>query len=139
MPRARAESNGRFRTPRFVLDVIGEGSGWQAVSWPAFTESLSACGRRAARATRDQVLRTRPRVFHAASKQRYGRPPLWKDQRDDGGGRQRDARRQADSRRRDPGARLAAVSSLNDDERSRRPERANVLSRNFTAAEPNQL
>ena len=37
-----------------------------------------------ARAQRDVVLRTKLRAFHAASGQRYGRPRLWQDLKDDG-------------------------------------------------------
>ena len=37
-----------------------------------------------ARAQRDLVLRTKLRAFHAASGERYGRPRLWKDLREDG-------------------------------------------------------
>ena len=37
-----------------------------------------------ARRQRDLVLRTKLRAFHAASHQRYGRPRLWKDLREDG-------------------------------------------------------
>jgi hypothetical protein len=37
-----------------------------------------------ARAQRDLVLRTKLRAFHAASGDRYGRPRLWKDLREDG-------------------------------------------------------
>ena len=37
-----------------------------------------------ARARRDVVLRTKLRAFHAASGDRYGRPRLWKDLKEDG-------------------------------------------------------
>ena len=37
-----------------------------------------------ARAQRDLVLRTKLRAFHAASHDRYGRPRLWKDLKEDG-------------------------------------------------------
>ncbi len=37
-----------------------------------------------ARAQRDLVLRTKLRAFHVASGERYGRPRLWKDVREDG-------------------------------------------------------
>src|SRR5262249_28690926 len=37
-----------------------------------------------ARAQRDLVLRTKLRTFHAASHDRYGRPRLWKDLKEDG-------------------------------------------------------
>jgi hypothetical protein len=37
-----------------------------------------------ARRQRDLVLRTKLRAFHAASKDRYDRPRLWKDLKEDG-------------------------------------------------------
>ena len=90
-----------------------------------------------ARAQRDHVLRTKLRVFFAASDERYGRPRLWKDLREDG---------EAVSEKRV--ARLMRAEGIVGRVRRRYttttmsahddPIAANVLDRDFTAAGPNQ-
>jgi putative transposase len=90
-----------------------------------------------ARAQRDVVLRTKLRAFHAASDDRYGRPRLWKDLKEDG---------EAVSEKRV--ARLMREEGLwgkvpkrfkrTTDSHHADPIAANLLDRDFTAAAPNQ-
>ena len=90
-----------------------------------------------ARAERDGVLRTKLRAFHTASRQRYGRPRLWKDLREDGEAvsEKRVARlmREAQIQGRVPKRFKQTTDSQHTD-----PIAANVLARDFTAAAPNQ-
>src|SRR5688572_32312635 len=89
------------------------------------------------RAQRDVVLRTKLRAFHAASQQRYGRPRLWKDLREDG-----EAISEKRVRRlmRDEGLQgkipRRFKQTTNSDHTD--PVAANVLDRDFTAAGPNR-
>ena len=89
------------------------------------------------RAQRDRVLRTKLRAFHAASGDRYGRPRLWKDLREDGEavGEKRVRRLMRDEQihGRAPKRFKQTTNSDHDD-----PIAANVLDRDFTAAAPNQ-
>jgi len=90
-----------------------------------------------ARAQRDVVLRTKLRAFHAASGQRYGRPRLWKDLKEDG---------EAVSEKRV--GRLMRDEQIHGhvpkrykhttDSDHAHPIAANLLDRDFTAAAPNQ-
>jgi putative transposase len=90
-----------------------------------------------ARAQRDLVLRTKLRAFHAASGDRYGRPRLWKDLREDGEAvcekRVRRLMRDEQSQGRVPKRLKQTTNSDHSD-----PIAANVLARDFTAATPNQ-
>ena len=89
------------------------------------------------RAQRDVVLRTKLRAFHAASGERYGRPRLWKDLREDG---------EAVSEKRV--GRLMREDAIQGqvpkrfkqttDSKHNDPIAANLLDRDFTAAAPNQ-
>ena len=90
-----------------------------------------------ARAQRDLVLRTKLRAFHAASGDRYGRPRLWKDLREDGEAisekRVRRLMRDEQIQGRVPKRFKQTTNSDHDD-----PIAPNVLARDFTAAAPNQ-
>jgi transposase InsO family protein len=90
-----------------------------------------------ARAQRDVVLRTKLRAFHAASGERYGRPRLWKDLREDGEAvsekRVRRLMREEQIHGQVPKRFKQTTNSDHDD-----PIVANVLARDFTAAAPNQ-
>ena len=89
------------------------------------------------RAQRDVVLRPKLRAFHAASGERYGRPRLWKDLREDG---------EAVSEKRV--GRLMREEAIQGqvpkrfkhttDSKHNDPIAANLLDRDFTAAAPNQ-
>ena len=89
------------------------------------------------RAQRDVVLRTKLRAFHAASGERYGRPRLWKDLREDGEAvsEKRVGRlmREEAIQGRVPKRFKQTTDSQHDD-----PIAANLLNRDFTAAAPNQ-
>jgi putative transposase len=90
-----------------------------------------------ARAQQDLVLRTKLGAFHAASGDRYERPRLWKDLREDGDAisekRVRRLMRAAQIRGRVPKRFKRTTNSDHTD-----PIAANVLARDFTAAAPNQ-
>ena len=90
-----------------------------------------------ARAKRDLVLRTQLLAFHAASADRYGRPRLWKDLREDGEAisekRVRRLMRDEEIQGRVPKRFKQTTKSDHTD-----PIAANVLARDFTAAAPNQ-
>lgn len=90
-----------------------------------------------ARAKRDVVLRTKLRAFHAASKDRYGRPRLWKDLKEDGEAvsEKRVGRlmREEGLKGKVPKRFTQTTNSQHDD-----PIAANLLDRDFTAAGPNQ-
>lgn len=90
-----------------------------------------------ARAQRDVVLRTKLRAFHAASGDRYGRPRLWKDLKEDGEAvsekRVRRLMRDEQIQGRVPKRFKHTTESDHDD-----PIAANVLARDFTAAAPHQ-
>ena len=90
-----------------------------------------------ARAQRDLVLRTKLRAFHAASGERYGRPRLWKDLKEDGEAvsekRVRRLMRAEQINGQVPKRLKHTTDSDHDD-----PIAANVLARDFTAAAPNQ-
>jgi putative transposase len=92
---------------------------------------------RSARAQRDLVLRTKLRAFHAASGDRYGRPRLWNDLREDGEAvsekRVRPLMREEQIQGRVPKRFKHTTNSAHTD-----PIAANVLARDFTAAAPNQ-
>jgi len=83
------------------------------------------------------VLRTKLRAFHAASGDRYGRPRLWKDLREDGEAvsekRVRRLMRDEQIQGRVPKRFKQTTNSDHQD-----PIAANVLARDFTAAAPNQ-
>lgn len=89
------------------------------------------------RAQRDVVLRTKLRAFHAASDERYGRPRLWKDLREDGEAvsEKRVGRlmREAGLKGQVPKRFKQTTDSDHDD-----PIAANLLDRDFTASAPNQ-
>ncbi len=89
------------------------------------------------RAQRDVVLRTKLRAFFAASGERYGRPRLWKDLREDGEAvsekRVRRLMREDGIQGWVPKRFKATTMSDHTD-----PIAANVLDRDFTAAAPNQ-
>ena len=89
------------------------------------------------RAQRDVVLRTKLRAFHAASGERYGRPRLWTDLREDGEAvsEKRVGRlmREEAIQGRVPKRFKQTTDSQHDD-----PIAANLLNRDFTAAAPNQ-
>ena len=90
-----------------------------------------------ARAQRDLVLRTKLRAFHAASRQRYGRPRLWKDLREDGEAvSEKRVRRLMRAERIQGQAPKRFTQTTNSDHQD--PIAANVLDREFTAAAPNQ-
>ena len=90
-----------------------------------------------ARAQRDLVLRTKLRAFHAASHDRYGRPRLWKDLKEDGEAvsekRVRRLMREEGLQGKIPKRFKQTTNSQHDD-----PIAANRLDRDFTAAAPNQ-
>ena len=90
-----------------------------------------------ARAQRDLVLRTKLRAFHAASHDRYGRPRLWKDLKEDGETvsekRVRRLMREEGLQGKMPKRFKQTTNSQHDD-----PIAANLLDRDFTAATPNQ-
>jgi transposase InsO family protein len=90
-----------------------------------------------ARAQRDVVLRTKLRAFHAASGQVYGRPRLWKDLKEDGGGRQRKACHAPNAGGTDPGQGAEALQA-DDQQPSRRPDRRERARPRLYAAAPNQ-
>jgi putative transposase len=90
-----------------------------------------------ARAQRDLVLRTKLRAFHAASHDRYGRPRLWKDLKEDGEAisekRVRRLMREEGLHGKIPKRFKQTTDSQHND-----PIAANLLDRDFTAAAPNQ-
>jgi putative transposase len=90
-----------------------------------------------ARAQRDVVLRTKLRAFHAASGERYGRPRLWKDLKEDGEAvsEKRVGRlmREEQIQGKVPKRFKQTTNSAHGD-----PVAANLLDRDFTAAAPNQ-
>ena len=90
-----------------------------------------------ARAQRDVVLRAKLRAFHAASEDRYGRPRLWKDLKEDGEAvsEKRVGRlmREEGLQGKIPKRFKQTTDSHHDD-----PIAANLLDRDFTAAAPNQ-
>jgi len=90
-----------------------------------------------ARAQRDLVLRTKLRAFQAASQDRYGRPRLWKDLKEDGEAisekRVRRLMREEGLQGKVPKRFKQTTDSQHDD-----PIAANLLDRDFTAAAPNQ-
>ena len=90
-----------------------------------------------ARAQRDRVLRTKLRAFHAASDDRYGRPRLWKDLKEDGEAvsekRVRRLMREEGLQGKVPKRFKQTTDSHHDD-----PIAANLLDCDFTAAAPNQ-
>lgn len=90
-----------------------------------------------ARAQRDVVLGTKLRAFHIASEQRYGRPRLWKDLREDGEAvsEKRVARLMRQERIHGKGPTRRTQTTDSD---HRDPIAANLLDRDFTAAAPNQ-
>jgi len=89
-----------------------------------------------ARAQRDLVLRTKLRAFHAASHDRYGRPRLWKDLKEDGETvsekRVRRLMREEGLQGKVPKRFKQTTDSQHDD-----PIAANLLDRDFTAVAPN--
>jgi putative transposase len=89
------------------------------------------------RAQRDLVLRTKLRAFHAASNDRYGRPRLWKDLKEDGEAisekRVRRLMREEGLQGKVPRRFKQTTDSKHDD-----PIAANLLDRDFTAGAPNQ-
>ena len=90
-----------------------------------------------ARAQRDLVLRTKLRAFHAASRQRYGRPRLWKDLREDGEAvSEKRVRRLMRAERIQGQVPKRFKQTTNSDHQD--PIAANLLDREFTAAAPNQ-
>jgi len=89
------------------------------------------------RAQRDVVLRTKLRAFFAASGERYGRPRLWKDLREDG---EAVSEKRVGRLMREDGIqgwvpKRFKATTMSDHED---PIAANVLDRDFTAAAPNQ-
>ena len=90
-----------------------------------------------ARAQRDRVLRTKLRAFHAASHDRYGRPRLWKDLKEDGEAvsekRVRRLMREEGLQGKVPRRFKQTTDSQHED-----PIAANLLDRDFTAAAANQ-
>jgi putative transposase len=90
-----------------------------------------------ARAQRDVVLRTKLRAFHAASGDRYGRPRLWQDLREDGEAvSEKRARRLMQDEQLEGKVSKRVKQTTNSDHAD--PIAANVLDRDFTAAAPNQ-
>ncbi len=90
-----------------------------------------------AHAQRDVVLRTKLRAFHAASEDRYGRPRLWKDLREDG---EAVSEKRVGRLMREEGLRGKVPKRFKQttDSRHDDPIAANLLDRDFTAAAPNQ-
>jgi transposase InsO family protein len=90
-----------------------------------------------ARAQRDVVLRTKLRAFHAASDDRYGRPRLWKDLKEDG---EAVSEKRVGRLMREEGLRGKVPKRFKHttDSRHDDPIAANLLDRDFTAAAPNQ-
>jgi transposase InsO family protein len=90
-----------------------------------------------ARAQRDVQLKVKLRAFFAASKQRYGRPRLWKDLQEDGEAvsEKRVARLMRDEGIRGWVKRRFKLTTVRDHDD---PVAPNVLAREFTAAAPNQ-
>ena len=90
-----------------------------------------------ARRQRDLVLRTKLRAFHAASHQRYGRPRLWKDLREDG---EAVSEKRVQRLMREEGLRGKVPTRFKQTTNSDHtdPVAANLLDRDFTAAAPNQ-
>ena len=84
-----------------------------------------------------RLLQIRVRAFHAASGERYGRPRLWKDLREDGEAvsEKRVGRlmREEQIQGQVPKRFKQTTDSTHDD-----PIAANLLDRDFTAAAPNQ-
>lgn len=85
----------------------------------------------------DVVLRTKLRAFHAASEDRYGRPRLWKDLREDG---EAVSEKRVGRLMREEGLRGKVPKRFKQttDSRHDDPIAANLLDRDFTAAAPNQ-
>ena len=90
-----------------------------------------------ARAQRDAVLRTKLHAFHAASRQRYGRPRLWKDLREDGEAIS-EKRVGRLMREEQIHGHVAKRFKHTTDSNHADPIAMNVLARDFTAAAPNQ-
>lgn len=90
-----------------------------------------------ARAQRDVQLTVKLRAFFAASKQRYGRPRLWKDLQEDGEAvsEKRVARLMRGEGIRGWIKKRFTLTTVRD---HRDPVAPNVLDRQFTAAAPNQ-
>ena len=90
-----------------------------------------------ARTKRDLVLRTKLRAFHAASRDRYGRPRLWKDLHEDG---EAVSAKRVGRLMREEGLKGQVPKrfkqTTNSDHQD--PIAANLLDREFTAAGPNQ-
>lgn len=92
---------------------------------------------KSARARRDRHLRLRIRASHDASRQRYGRPRIWKDLREEGEpvSQKRVSRlMRADGLRARPRKRFRSTTMSEHDQ----PVAANVLARQFDAERPNQ-
>jgi len=90
-----------------------------------------------ARAQRDRVLRTKLRAFHAASGQRYGRPRLWQDLREDGEAvSEKRVRRLMHAEGLQGKVARRFKRTTNSDHAD--PIAANLLDRDFTAVAPNQ-
>lgn len=89
------------------------------------------------RAKRDRVLRTKLRAFHAASQDRYGRPRLWKDLKEDG---EAVSQKRVGRLMREEGlqGKVPKRFKQTTDSRHDDPIAANLLDRDFTAAAPNQ-
>jgi putative transposase len=90
-----------------------------------------------ARAQRDVVLRTKLRAFHAASDERYGRPRLWKDLKEDGEAVSEKRVRRLMREERIQGKVPKRFSHTTNSDHTD-PIAANLLDRDFTAAAPNQ-
>jgi putative transposase len=90
-----------------------------------------------ARARRDRHLRVRIRASHAGSRQRYGRPRIWKDLREEG---ERVSGKRVARLMRAEGLRARARQRFRSTTMSEhdQPIAANVLARQFDAARPNQ-
>jgi len=125
---------------RGLIGVAGRASGTILCRCMRVTRSgFYAWVRRglSARAQRDLVLRTTLRAFHAASYDRYGRPRLWKDLKEDGETvsekRVRRLMREEGLQGKIPKPFKQTTNSQHHD-----PFAANLLDRDFTAAAPNQ-
>ena len=90
-----------------------------------------------ARAQRDLMLRTKLRAFHAASHDRYGRPRLWKDLKEDG---ETVGEKRVRRLMREEGLQGKVLKRFKQTTNSQHddPIAANLLDRDFTAAAPNQ-
>ena len=90
-----------------------------------------------ARARRDRYLRVRIRASHEGSRQRYGRPRIWKDLREEG---ERVSEKRVGRLMRVEGLQARARKRFRSTTMSKhdQPIAANVLARQFDAAQPNQ-